>query len=35
MINEIKRVAPYIEYCVHFKLYREFLTGLFDQLCQS
>ena len=35
LINEIQQAAPYIEYCVHFKLYHEFLTGLHDQLCQS
>ena len=35
LINEIQQVAPYIEYCVHLKLYHEFLTGLHDQLCQS
>lgn len=34
VINEIQQVAPYIEYCVDFKLYHEFLKGL-HQLCQS
>ena len=28
LLNECQQVAPYIEHCVHFKLYDEFLTGL-------
>ena len=31
LMNECQHVAPYIEYCVHFKLYEELLWGLFSQ----
>ena len=34
VMNECPQVAPYIEYCVHFKLYDKFLRGLL-QLCKS
>ena len=31
VMNECQHVAPYIEYCVHFKLYEEFLRGLLSR----
>ena len=34
LMNECQQVAPYVEYCVHFQLYEEFLTGL-HKLCKS
>ena len=31
VMNECQQVAPYIEYCVHFKLYEKFLRGLLSR----
>ena len=31
VMNECQHVAPYIECCVHFKLYEEFLRGLLSR----
>ena len=34
VMNECQQIAPYIEFCVHFKLYDKFLMGLL-KFCQG